>query len=96
MIFDGVMFCPLCRNAMNYDSSEDSYRCNKSDFHYGRNVVIAAGVTKFEGSVLRPNEDIHKSLVLVILKDSGKGSHDIIKSSEITVYKSKINKDIYC
>lgn len=57
----------------------------KTDFHPKRRVVIAAGVTKFQGNVLREDEDIHKSLVLVILKESSKGSHDMIRSSEVTV-----------
>lgn len=61
------------------------YRCAKTDFHPKRKVAIVAGVTKFQGSVLRENEDIHKSLVLVILKESSRGSHDVIRSSEVTV-----------
>ena len=84
-MFYGVMFCPLCATAMSYEKFEDTYRCTKTDFHPKKKVAIVAGTTKFQGSVLRDNEDIHKSLVLVILKESSKGSHDIIRSSEVTV-----------
>ena len=70
---------------MNYEKFEDTYRCTKTDFHPKRKVAIVAGVTKFQGNVLRENEDIHKSLVLVILKESSRSSHDMIRSSEVTV-----------
>ena len=70
---------------MNYEKFEDTYRCTKTDFHPKRKVAFTAGVTKFQGSVLHENEDIHKSLVLVIIKESSKGSHDMIRSSGVTV-----------
>jgi len=87
-MFDGVMFCPLCRNAMNYEKFEDTYRCTKTDFHLDRDVVVTVGLTRFRGSILKQNMDIEKSRVLLILKKSEDES-DILGNSDITVHSKK-------
>ena len=71
---------------MNYDGSEESYRCIKTDFHHNRNVVITVGVTKFHGSVLKGDDYIIKLFVMVVTKKVDGGNREIIKSSEVTVH----------
>lgn len=80
-MFDGVMFYPLCRNAMNYEKFEDTYRCTKTNFYPNRNVIVTTGLTRFKGRILKQDDDIEKSHVLLILK-TGNGVHEIIKGSE--------------
>lgn len=63
-----------------------AYRCTKTDFHKDRNVVITVGLTRFKGSILKPTDDIEKSHILLILRHNGKGMHDIIKDSDVTVH----------
>lgn len=64
----------------------ETYRCSKTDFHRDKNVVVTTGLTRFKGNVLRQDDDIEKSHVLLILKKSDKGVHGIIQGGEVTIH----------